>query len=90
MNINYAVSLWNYYFYGERQGHKSSEQPVHYRPGTGSIPENDWKLLFQKLQENRFSGTGVIEIQPRNPLQLAALSMQYLNRLAPTKGGVAP
>lgn len=67
-----------------------SRKPVHYRPGTGSIPEADWELLFHRLREHRFCGTAVIEIQPRNPLQLAELSIHYLERFQQNAKGLRP
>ena len=52
----------------------------HYLPGTGGIPEEDWKLLAATLEEIDFQGTAVFEIRPRNPYQTAHLTSQFLSR----------
>ena len=50
----------------------------HYTPGTGGIPQVDWKLLLDTLDEINFEGMAVFEVQPRNPLQTAFLGKKFL------------
>jgi sugar phosphate isomerase/epimerase len=51
----------------------------HYTPGTGGIPEEDWLLLFETLKGVNYQGMAVFEIQPRKPLQTAALGKLFVN-----------
>lgn len=53
----------------------------HYTLGSGGIPTEDWNLLIAALREVDFRGTAVFEIQPRNPLQTAALGRAFMGRL---------
>jgi len=39
----------------------------HYIPGTGIIPDGDWRLLFTHLKNTDFQGAGVFELRPRRP-----------------------
>lgn len=51
----------------------------HYTPGTGGIPQEDWRLLLNTLDDLNFEGMAVFEIQPRNPLQTAFLGKKFIN-----------
>ncbi len=51
----------------------------HYTPGTGGIPAADWDLLFEALEKVNFAGMAVFEIQPRKPLQTAALGRRFVD-----------
>ena len=53
-------------------------QRDHYTPGTGGIPQAEWKLLAQTLKEIDFDGIAVFEIIPRNPLQNTVLGKRFL------------
>ncbi len=53
----------------------------HYVPGSGIIPESDWRYLFNALEEVGFEGAAVFEIRPRNPLQHAQLADDFLQRM---------
>ncbi len=53
----------------------------HYAMGSGGIPENDWHLLAETLEEIDFTGTAVFEIRPRSPLQTALLGSTFMNGL---------
>ena len=55
----------------------------HYTPGTGGIPQEDWRLLAAHLQEIGFDGTAVFEIRPRNPYQTAILGRRFFDGLFP-------
>ena len=52
----------------------------HFIPGTGAVPDDDWGLLAETLKKNRFDGTAVYEIRPRNPLQTAVLAADFFER----------
>lgn len=52
----------------------------HYTPGTGGIPAADWSLCFETLEKVNFGGMAVFEIQPRKPLQTAALGRLFVDR----------
>ena len=58
----------------------------HYIPGTGGIPEADWRLLAATLKEIDFQGIGVFEIRPRNPLQTALQGTRFMEQIL----GVSP
>jgi sugar phosphate isomerase/epimerase len=51
----------------------------HYVPGTGIIPMEDWRYLFEKLEENGFNGAFVLEIRPRNPMQHAQQTRDFFS-----------
>jgi len=53
----------------------------HYIPGTGTIPEVDWRLILEILEEIDFNGAGVFEIRPRRPLQTAKEARDFLEQL---------
>ena len=53
----------------------------HNIPGTGGIPEADWRLFIAKLRELDFDGTGVFEIRPRSVLQSALLGKLHMARI---------
>ena len=53
----------------------------HYIPGTGGIPEMDWKLIATTLKEINFNGTAVFEIHPRDPFQTAFLGKNFIQNL---------
>ena len=53
----------------------------HYTPGTGSIPESDWKLLFSRLEELEFDGLAMLEIRPRNPFLQASRALSFLEEM---------
>jgi sugar phosphate isomerase/epimerase len=53
----------------------------HYIPGTGGIPDKDWRLFAATLKEINFQGIAVFEIQPRNPLQTAFLGRTFMRKL---------
>ena len=53
----------------------------HYVPGTGGIPDADWKLVVRTLKEIDFQGIAVFEIRPRNPLQTALLGTNFMQKL---------
>jgi len=66
----------------------ASNEPVlpyigkdHYIPGTGGIPDTDWKLLATTLKEIDFQGMAVFEIRPRDPLQAAFLGRTFMEEL---------
>ena len=59
----------------------------HYIPGTGGIPEADWRLLVDTLQAIDFDGIAVFEIRPRNPLQTALLATRFMDRLLKDTNG---
>jgi len=56
----------------------------HYVPGTGRIPRSDWGYLFRCLVEENFHGAAVLEIRPRNPLQHAEQTREFLKEVLPT------
>jgi sugar phosphate isomerase/epimerase len=53
----------------------------HYIPGSGGIPEADWRLLATTLNEVDYQGMAVFEIRPRNPLQTALLGTRFMDRI---------
>lgn len=53
----------------------------HYQPGTGVIPNADWRLLAATLEEIDFHGMAVFEILPRNPLQAALQGKRFMEEL---------
>ena len=65
--------------------HLFPNRPDHFVPGTGGIPEQDWRLLVGTLKEIDFQGTAVFEIRPRNPLQTALLGKAFFQQFVDDK-----
>ena len=53
----------------------------HYTPGTGTIPESDWRLLFNTLESLSFDGLAMLEILPRKPFLQGNLALQFLDKM---------
>ncbi len=53
----------------------------HYVPGTGTIPIDDWRYLFENLEDLDFDGASVLEIRPRVPLQHAEQTRIFFDEL---------
>ncbi len=53
----------------------------HYVPGSGIIPVEDWRYLFDSLEKIRFDGAWVLEIRPRKPLQYAEQTRMFFSEL---------
>ncbi len=53
----------------------------HYVPGTGIIPPDDWRYLFENLTETGFDGACVLEIRPRKPLQHAEQTRTFFTQI---------
>ncbi|HKJ26115.1 MAG TPA: sugar phosphate isomerase/epimerase [Anaerolineales bacterium] len=58
----------------------------HYTPGTGGIPQEDWALFLNTMDEVNFDGMAVFEVQPRNPLQTALLGKNFLEEFQRSDG----
>ena len=54
---------------------------MHYTPGTGGIPRDDWDLIRDTLRDIGFDGMGVFEIRPRNPFQTFRLAKSYFDNV---------
>ncbi|MEW6359804.1 MAG: sugar phosphate isomerase/epimerase family protein [Planctomycetota bacterium] len=54
----------------------------HYVPGTGIIPQEDWKLLFAHLKKINFQGAGVFELRPRRPDVSVKEGMAFVEAMA--------
>lgn len=57
----------------------------HYVPGTGIISSEDWRYLFENLEEIDFNGAWVFEIRPRTPLQHAEQARRFLTEILRNK-----
>ena len=55
----------------------------HYVPGTGIIPMEDWRYLFEGLKEKGFKGASVLEIRPRSPMQHAEQTVEFFSENFP-------
>ena len=44
---------------------------LHTQPGTGKIPDGDWRYLFEALEKANFQGDAVLEIKPLTPVRMA-------------------
>ena len=70
---------------GQDESHLPSTGEDHFMPGTGSIPAKDWELLIATLKAVDFQGTGVFEVRPRNPLQIALRGQAFVRKLIGTQ-----
>lgn len=50
----------------------------HYTPGTGDIPETDWRLLFDRIEQMDFRGLAILEVRPRKPFLQGSLAIRFL------------
>jgi len=66
----------------------STAQGGHLTPGTGDIPEEDWKLLLRWMRDVEFQGPAVFEVRPppwkagQTALDAVIEAREYLERLA--------
>jgi len=70
---------------GQDESHLPATGPDHFSPGTGSIPAKDWELLMATLKTVDFQGTGVFEVRPRNPLQIALRAQAFVRKVIGTQ-----
>lgn len=52
-----------------------------YIPGSGGIPQSDWRIFATKLQHLDYDGMAVFETKPRNPFQAAFLGKTFIQRM---------
>jgi sugar phosphate isomerase/epimerase len=55
---------------------------LHTVPGTGKIPEADWRYLLDALEEIDFQGDAVLEIKPLTPVRIAQEADEFFARVA--------
>ena len=55
---------------------------LHTVPGTGKIPEADWRYLLDALEEIDFHGDAVLEIKPLTPVRVAQETDKFFARIA--------
>ena len=65
----------------EAETHLPMTGKDHFLPGTGGIPNADWKLMAAALREIDFDGIAVFEIRPRNPMQTALLGKGFIEAM---------